>query len=323
MHTPDSRHRVHRVGAVALIASLASSDLQGAPEGDTPLLDLMVVYTPLSVQQAGRDQILALIDEGVSILNMALTNSQVNLQVRLVHTQEFGFIETADIFDDLFALTFVDGVADDIHPLRDQYYADAVHLVRGELETVCGAGWKPLQPITAESMNRGQNVFMFSESVWSCTASSADMTLAQTVGFNLGCGSDYGSSNQGSYPFSFAHVVARLFSTIEALNLDKVNDPPRIPFFSNPDVFYQGVPAGVPAGLPGQANNALSLTLNTPGIIVARTRPGDVNQDGITNITDLLALLAAWSRNDPSADFDEDRTVGIGDLLILLAYWGY
>jgi hypothetical protein len=57
-------------------------------------------------------------------------------------------------------------------------------------------------------------------------------------------------------------------------------------------------------------------------------RSGDVNYDGVVNIDDFLALLAAWGPcPDPCppscpADFDGDCEVGVPDLLLQLANWG-
>ena len=51
--------------------------------------------------------------------------------------------------------------------------------------------------------------------------------------------------------------------------------------------------------------------------------PGDVNDDGVVNIEDLLLLLTAWGSNpDHPADFNGDDVVNIMDLLILLVNWG-
>jgi hypothetical protein len=50
---------------------------------------------------------------------------------------------------------------------------------------------------------------------------------------------------------------------------------------------------------------------------------GDVDEDGIVGILDLLDLLAAWGPNpDHPADLDGDGEVGITDFLELLAAWG-
>ncbi len=53
--------------------------------------------------------------------------------------------------------------------------------------------------------------------------------------------------------------------------------------------------------------------------------PGDLNGDGIVDVTDLLLLLGAWGScsGDPCpADLNGDGTVNVADLLILLGNWG-
>lgn len=54
------------------------------------------------------------------------------------------------------------------------------------------------------------------------------------------------------------------------------------------------------------------------------TSPGDANEDGTVNVTDLLSLLAGWGICGApcSADFNADGIVNVSDLLILLANWG-
>ena len=50
--------------------------------------------------------------------------------------------------------------------------------------------------------------------------------------------------------------------------------------------------------------------------------PGDVNGDETVNVTDLLALLAAWGESDVPEDINDDGIVNVADLLLLLAAWG-
>ena len=60
--------------------------------------------------------------------------------------------------------------------------------------------------------------------------------------------------------------------------------------------------------------------------VVAPSCQGDVNDDGIVNVEDLLILLGSWGEcaNDDtcSADFNGDGSVSIDDLLVLIAAWG-
>lgn len=53
-------------------------------------------------------------------------------------------------------------------------------------------------------------------------------------------------------------------------------------------------------------------------------QPGDANEDGFVNVTDLLALLGSWGICGAPcpADFDSNGLVNVTDLLILLANWG-
>ena len=50
--------------------------------------------------------------------------------------------------------------------------------------------------------------------------------------------------------------------------------------------------------------------------------PADIDGDGLVNITDFLALLAAWGQSGVPEDINGDGIVNIGDLLMLLVAWG-
>jgi hypothetical protein len=74
--------------------------------------------------------------------------------------------------------------------------------------------------------------------------------------------------------------------------------------------------------------DGLSEDLNANGIPDECEAVGDLNGDGIVNVRDLLALLAAWGVcDDPcppacSGDTNFDCTVNWVDLLTLLSNWG-
>ncbi len=54
----------------------------------------------------------------------------------------------------------------------------------------------------------------------------------------------------------------------------------------------------------------------------AATIPGDVNNDGVVNATDLSLLLTNYNTNYSAAEFDSGSIVEAHDLAILLAHWG-
>lgn len=50
--------------------------------------------------------------------------------------------------------------------------------------------------------------------------------------------------------------------------------------------------------------------------------PGDVNGDGVVNVSDVLALLATWGPcGSCDEDLDGDGIVGVNDLLLVLKHW--
>ena len=50
--------------------------------------------------------------------------------------------------------------------------------------------------------------------------------------------------------------------------------------------------------------------------------PGDVNGDGMVNVTDLLAIMDVWGSCDGCpADLNDDGLVNVTDLLIVIGNW--
>ena len=49
---------------------------------------------------------------------------------------------------------------------------------------------------------------------------------------------------------------------------------------------------------------------------------GDINNDGVISVTDLLLIIAAWGTDDASADIDGDGIVAVSDLLLAIGNWG-
>ena len=63
---------------------------------------------------------------------------------------------------------------------------------------------------------------------------------------------------------------------------------------------------------------AIGLYLNETAIACTE----DVNGDGNVDVTDLLAIIAAWGSDDASADLDGSGTVDVADLLMIISAWG-
>jgi subtilisin family serine protease len=66
----------------------------------------------------------------------------------------------------------------------------------------------------------------------------------------------------------------------------------------------------------GRLDAAAAVALNPPAPII-----GDLNNDGVVDVLDLLILLGEWGLTHTSADLSGDGTVDVVDLLIILAAW--
>lgn len=70
--------------------------------------------------------------------------------------------------------------------------------------------------------------------------------------------------------------------------------------------------------------HCFSNMVGTFTVLTAAPCPSDINTDGQTNVTDLLALLGAWGTclAPCGPDIDESGSVNVTDLLALLGAWG-
>ena len=249
----------------------ARSESDNVPPDDGSMIDVMVVYTPAAKHfEGGRAAIEALIDLFVAETNQANANSGVTHRIRLVLSEEVQYIEDGDSFIDLGRLANdSDGYIDHVHDLRDLYAADLVHIVVSRSVNVCGVAQLNLGESSAEDEKRG-----FALTVSEC----GGLTFAHEFGHNMGLhhdryavgvpvtGSNYGYVNQRMFDEG-APESAR-WRTIMAYyrQCEEVGGfyCPKVAYFSNPDVTYNGDQMGVPAdnpstGIDGPADAAKTL----------------------------------------------------------------
>src|ERR1019366_6063983 len=239
------------LGAFLLAALLrvGASGTQAASE--VSVVDLLVVYTPAARGGAGSTQAIeSQVRQGVVEANTVLQNSLVNARIRLVGWSEIAYQESGSVSTDLERLRAAhDGFMDEVHPLRDQLGADLVCLV-----TETGEDWwfYGLQgPSAANAFSVIRRPFL-----------TGGYYLPVTLSFNFGCQLERPYADSvGAFPYAYGYsfwVNDTLYSTVEGFSGQ------RIPFCSNPEILFQGVPLGVPAGLVNAANNALVMNQTAP-----------------------------------------------------------
>ncbi|MDP7006299.1 MAG: hypothetical protein QF718_08840, partial [Phycisphaerales bacterium] len=77
-------------------------------------------------------------------------------------------------------------------------------------------------------------------------------------------------------------------------------------------------------GWSGSSEGSGQLSVDGPGVPcdTGTPCPGDLNDDGMVGVNDLLAVVDMWGEAGGDGDVDGDGTVGVGDLLALIDAWG-
>ncbi len=240
----------------------------GAPStcADGSQVDVLILYTSVARAAMGSQAAIeAEIALFVAAANLGYSNSQIGSQLNLVYVDETAYNENGTYSEHLNRLrTPSDGFMDEAHLLRYLHQADLVGLIVNDGEN-CGQAY--LMPELATSSEE----LAFSVTTWWCD----DYVLAHELGHNEGCchacGDGGGCGCGGLFSYSVGH---RYFGNSGTQRRTIMAYPPgqRIPYFSNPAVFFDGQPTGVPVGQPNEANNA--LTINTTISTVASYRCG-------------------------------------------------
>jgi hypothetical protein len=236
-------------------------DAGGAPQGaaaDTGnVIDVLAVYTPAAkaAWSGNPGGIESLIATAIAESNVAYQNSQIDLQLNLVHTEEVSYVEApgeGGWSTDLSRLAgSSDGYMDGVHATRDTVGADMVALIRAGDANYCGIGYLN-NSLSASSA--------FSVSRYNCAIGY--YSFAHELGHNKGSHHDPASASGGalfSYSFGYQDPGAQ-FRTVMAYNCP--GGCARYQYFSNPNVTFQST--GKVTGVAGVSDNAQSLSYAAP-----------------------------------------------------------
>lgn len=247
--------------------------------GANTVIDVMVVYTEAAKnQEGGLAAIEALIDLAVAETNTSYQNSQIQIEINLVHRAEVDYNETNNMRTDRDRLQNPnDGFLDDVHNLREQYGADMVALVRGSLGGACGIAYI-MNPVTPDFRDYGFCIV-------SRTCATGYFSFGHELGHIMSARHDWlvDPTSNAPFPYNHAYVnTADRWRTIMGYNSNCSNQGfncTRIIYWSNPEVTYNGADMGIPEGQPNPSFNAKALN-NTATTVAAFMESTSCEDDG-------------------------------------------
>lgn len=241
------------------------ADLAGGPgladPTDPVVVDVLVLYTEAAREAAGGPAgIQTLIDLAVAEAHLCYVNSGVRLRLNVVYQGPVHYPQEGALSVDLERLTQPDdGFLDEAHTLRAEYAADLVCLIVEEEFSRLYAG---------KANQRGPGPAGLAASAFSVVRRAyltGNFTFAHELGHNLGCGHD--RANAASSPsHSFAYGYRFVVDDCTYRTVMAYRPGLQIPYFSNPDLTFLGVPLGVPAGEVNAADNARALNENAAAV---------------------------------------------------------
>ncbi len=273
---------------------MSSSVVTGAPSGST-IIDVMIVYTPAAKSWAATNNgIENVIGGAMQRANTAHTNSDTQVYLNLVHSEEVGYTEQG-IYRDLTNLTSVGDAyvsLDEVQTLRDQYKADLVCLLE-KTDDAGGLGWL----LTGTN---GSPDYAFCIARVQQSAGSS-YTVVHEWGHNMGChhsktqvvqpgtsGGVYTYSAGWQWDDTKATSPKRGYCTVmtyEDANNDGTNEYVRVAYFSNPTNYYVGNSTNA-TGHAVDGDNARTIR-NTRAVISAYREAPDMDYDGLPNTWEL------------------------------------
>ena len=194
-------------------------------------IKVLVLYTPAAENSVSNIYNTALLAEEES--NLSFANSGVNCNIELVYIGKTNYYEISSSTDKTRFKETNDGYLDEVHTLRNKYAADVCVLLVNYNNGICGEAYT----IKAQS----DEAFC----VVNVQCATGYYSFIHEIGHLLGCRHDYGQDPTNS-PYKFGHGYVYPnggWRTIMAYNTH-CNGCTRLPYWSNPNITYNGVPMG-------------------------------------------------------------------------------
>ncbi len=248
-------------GAIPTASALddMASTANSAPSGGPNIMDVLIVFSPAATTQLGGEAAARTFAQGaVDSANLSFDNSQMAAQFRLAGTRFTTRADSGAGGSDLSWLRSDPEVAG----WRNQVGADLVGMI-SEFGGSCGVGYLMGNPPGAGFAPSG-----FQVTARNCAI--GNLTYAHEHGHNMGLQHDPANGSGPAFAYAYGHFVDGNFRTVMSYSSGCVGGCTRRPYFSNPNVVFQGAATGI----ADQRDNARAGNQTAPIVAAFRVATG-------------------------------------------------